>query len=78
MGRRGIPLSFPRRMPSGKPEAGAVTVARPERYMETLFQSLSCGVRTALLTAPWHFEARKFLLDLKRLIEVSLEGHRGA
>ena len=78
MDRRGLSPLDPRRAPSGKPASAAVKVVRPERYMETLLQNISRELDTVVLTAPWHFEARKFLLDLKKLLEVSPEWTRGA
>lgn len=78
MVRRGLSPSDPRRAPSGKPGTAAITVVRPERYMETLLQNISRELRTVRLVAPWHFEARRFLLDLKKLLEVYLEWPRGA
>ena len=78
MGRRGTFPAIPRRAPSRGPEPVVVTVVRPERYMETLLQNISREIRTVRMAAPWHFEARRFLFDLKKLLEVFLERPRGA
>lgn len=78
MDRRGMSRRSPQGAPKGKPEPAAAPAVGPERYAETLFQHLAEGIHTARVVAPWHFEARKFLLDLGRLPEVSRQAPRGA
>jgi hypothetical protein len=57
----------------GKADGHAVEGMKPERYVEGLLQEEARTINVIRSAARWHFEARKFLLDLGRLPELRLE-----
>lgn len=57
----------------GKAAGGRIGGMKPERYVEGLLQEEARTINVIRSAARWHFEARKFLLDLGRLPELRLE-----
>lgn len=71
MDRRGTLRAVPAKAPRTKPDIGPAPGMSPERYVDHFFQDLARRINRVRRGSRWHVEARRFLLDLGKIPELS-------